>query len=108
MTKEINIFALGDLAEAAQKDIQAEFPEVNPIIGINRGLRKSGFPADLMTIDDLKSRKRIILMMHDLKPDTLGFQLSTIDEDPGTQFDNWPIERVNQAQFRTWIIELFA
>lgn len=105
MNKDQKIFALGDLAEAAQKEIQLEFPMLNPVIGINHGLRQSGYPADLMTIDDFKSRKRIILMIHDSQPGVVGFQLSEIDKDPDSHFENWPLNQVNQSQLKAWIIE---
>ena len=109
MNTDHKIFALANLAEAAQKEIQAEYHSINPVIGINTGLRKAGYPADLLTIDDIdKTRKRIILMIHDDQPDIVGYQLSSIEEDPGTEFKNWPLDQVEQSRIKSWIIETFS
>mgnify|MGYP003665038028 CR=1 FL=1 len=53
----MDIYALAEIAEAAQVEIQASCPLTDPVIGVSRNLRDAGFAVDVMTIDCFKSGK---------------------------------------------------
>jgi hypothetical protein len=64
-----NVYKLSDIAAEAQAAIQRDFKNIDPIVGVMRNMRAAGFPADAMTVDCLKSGKRIIFILHDDRPD---------------------------------------
>lgn len=98
-----DIYALSDIAALAQAEIQATVPGIDPIIGINRSLRKAGFPIDMMTIDCLKTGKRITFLVSDEKPGLVDFQFGFKKEDPKPGFTSLPFEKVTKSQFCLWI-----
>jgi len=55
-------------------------------------MREHGIPADLMTIDCLKSGKRILVMVHDSQPEITNFQFCRNDEDSADEFQSIAIE----------------
>jgi len=73
--------ALSDRASEAHARIQATYQHINPVVGVRRGMRDSGIPADAMTIDCLQTRRRILMILHDGEPDVLLYQFGCIDED---------------------------
>ena len=81
------IYKLSDIASEAQANIQRDFSDIDPIIGLMRNLRKSGFAADAMTIDSLVTGKRILLILHDDKPEQLAWQWCYRDKDPAMEFN---------------------
>jgi hypothetical protein len=93
------IFRLGDIAALAQKQFQDKYQNIDPIIGINRQLRKQGFAVDIMTIDCQVSQKRVTLLVEDAKPDSAGYQFGRIDKDPGAHFEPLLITDLNQQGF---------
>lgn len=93
------IYTLGDIAGLAQAQFQGRYQNIDPIIGINRQLRNSGFAMDIMTIDCAVSKKRITLLIEDAKPDTAGYQLGRTDQDPSSHFTPINISELNQQGF---------
>lgn len=78
---------LSDMATESHAKIQKDFADINPVTGINVGMRKVGIPADVMTIDCLKTGKRIIIILHDLQPDIIQYQFSFKNQDPADKFE---------------------
>ncbi|TCI01294.1 hypothetical protein EZV61_18645 [Corallincola luteus] len=76
--------ALMDLAADAQRLIQQDYEQINPIVGAHTRLREQGIPADAMTIDCPQSGKRIVVMILDANPEqivcTFGFKDKDADE----------------------------
>ena len=107
MSKQ-DIYALSELAAVAQTAIQQDFDNVDPVIGINRRMRKAGFPADAMTIDSVSSTKRIIVLLHDDKPGDVSYQFSYKDKDPGEKFSHVPFEEVTVDKIYSWIKVYFV
>ncbi len=99
---------LSDCAEAAHAKIQKDFDYINPIVGINRGMRKIGFPADTMTIDCLRTGKRIIIILHDEQPNILSYQLAFRDKDPSDQFESLNLDKLSAELLYQWIAEYFG
>lgn len=83
---DLKLKRLCDIATEAHTRIQQDFKDINPIVGVSQHMRKNGVPADAMTIECLKSGKRIILVLHDQVPDLISYQLTYKDEDPGKEF----------------------
>ncbi len=102
------IFELSDLASAAQAKIQQEFRDIDPVVGIMRSLRESGFSADAMTIDSFCSGKRIILLLHDDKPNEVAYQFSYKDKDPDPEFIHIPFAQVTADQLYRWMKGYFS
>lgn len=97
------IFQLADLVSEAHARIQQDFPMLDPVVGISRGMRNSGIPADAMTIDCLKSGKRIIVIAHDGDPNRIRYQFSYKDQDPGADFTFMDISTVTAQTFYDWM-----
>ena len=108
VVSEEKIMALADIAQAAQVKIQKDFKNIDPVIGVMRGLRTVGFATDAMTIDCLVSGKRIILLLHDEKPEEVAYQFSFKDKDPNDEFLTVPLSEATEGQFYTWIKTYFS
>jgi hypothetical protein len=99
---------ISDIATQAHEKIQAEFEDINPVIGVSRRMRKSGIPADAMTIDCLRTNRRILLVLHDEQPDIVHFQFGERDKDPGATFQTIAFEELNLQQCFDWMVQEFS
>ena len=77
---------LSDVATEAHTRIQQDFKKIDPIVGVSQKMRASGIPADVMTIDCLKTGKRIILILQDQQPGVISYQFSFKAKDPDDEF----------------------
>lgn len=59
---------------------------VTLLVGISHKLRAMGIPADTITIDCLKSNKRILIVLHDQQPYTVNYQYMFVGTDPNNEF----------------------
>jgi len=100
--------ALSEIATEAHARIQQDFSNIDPIVGVNRGMRSSGIPADAMTIDCLRTNKRIILILHDQQPDVVSYQFSLRDKDPGDVFEQIQFSEVTAQTLYGWIRRYFT
>ncbi|MEH6823236.1 MAG: hypothetical protein V7629_04900 [Motiliproteus sp.] len=103
-----DIYALADIAEAAQVEIQENFNQIDPIIGVSRRLRQSGFPVDVMTIDCLQSGKRITLLVNDEKPGQVSYQFGFKDRAPDRVFTDVAFQQLTRSQLCRWIQSYFS
>jgi hypothetical protein len=99
---------LSDFATEAHAKIQQDFENINPVVGLTRGMRKIGIPADAMTIDCLKSGKRIILVLHDEQPETLKYQFSFKADEPDEVFENMCFDHLTVDQLYRWMRDYFS
>jgi len=99
-----NIYSL---VTAAHAQIQQDFSNIDPVVSVNRQMRNGGIPADAMTIDCLKSGKRIILIFHDEQPDWVSYQFCLKDKDPYEAFESIPYKEVTTKQLYNWMKETF-
>ncbi|GAA5317471.1 MAG: hypothetical protein AseanaTS_26760 [Candidatus Pelagadaptatus aseana] len=102
------IFKLADLTQQAHTKIQQDFSTIDPVVGISRSMRQSGIPADAMTIDCLKSGKRIIIIVHDEQPDILRYQFSYKASDPGSDFEVVELQDVSAQTLYDWMSDYFS
>ena len=105
---EKRLLQLCDMATEAHTQIQQAFKDINPIVGVSKNMRDIGIPADAMMIDCLKSRKRIILILHDEQADIIRYQFSFIDKDPHEKFETIAFDELNSMQIFTWIKNYFS
>jgi hypothetical protein len=77
--------ALHDLSEIVAKanDLFYEkFTHIDTLMGImDKTLRAQGMQADAITIDCITLKKKIVLLIHDDKPDTVDIALGNKDGD---------------------------
>ena len=106
--KEEPLAILSDLITEAHTNIQKDFENINPIVGVNRKLRAQGIPVDAMTIDCLKTGKRIILLLNDNTPDILQYQFSYKSKDPDEIFVQLDFEKLTTQQLYEWMRDYFS
>ena len=99
---------LCDLVTEAHTRIQQDFQDINPVVGVNQKMRDIGVPADVMTIDCLKSGKRIIIILHDEQPDIINYQFCFKDKDPDEEFSQLPFTELSSQIIYEWIKGYFS
>jgi len=97
-----------EAVETAHAKIQEDFEDINPVVGVSSQMRTVGIPTDLMTIDCLKSGKRILLVLHDAQPEIADYQFCLIKEDPAEEFESIAIESLTDQQIYDWMKETFS
>lgn len=100
--------ALSDMASDAHARIQAAHEHINPVVEVRRGMRDAGIPADVMTIDCLRTRRRITLILHDEQPGILLYQFVTIDDEVGDDFRQVALSDVDTTMLFEWIQDYFG
>jgi hypothetical protein len=100
--------SLSDMASEAHARIQAAHEHINPVVEVRQGMRNSGIPADVMTIDCLRTRRRITLILHDEQPGALLYQFITIEDEVGDQFQQMPFGDVSTQVLFDWIQDYFG
>lgn len=100
--------SLSDMASEAHARIQAAHEHINPVVEVRRGMRDSGIPADVMTIDCLRTRRRITMILHDERPGVLLYQFITIEDEVADEFQQMLIEDVSTQVLFDWIQEYFG
>ena len=100
--------ALSDMASDAHARIQATHEQINPVVGVRRKMRDAGIPADVMTIDCLRTRRRINLILHDEQPGVLLYQFITIEDEVKDDFRSMAFSQVNTQTLYDWIERYFA
>lgn len=96
-----------EIATVSHTRIQEDFKEINPMVGVNRKMREMGVPVDAVTIDCLKSGKRIILILHDHHPETIRYQFSYKDRDPDDNFEQIQFQDLTADRLYDWIKSYF-
>jgi len=105
--KQDKIYEIGDIAADAQVKIQQAYKNLDPVVSISRAMRKSGFPADTMTIECLTSKKRILVILHDDHPQNISYQFGFSNEDPGPDFISLATDALTPELIFEWIKEYF-
>lgn len=100
--------ALSDMASDAHARIQATHQHINPVVEVRRGMRDAGIPADVMTIDCLRTRRRITLILHDEQPGLLLYQFVTIDDEVGDDFKQMAFSALDTGTLFDWIEDYFG
>lgn len=99
---------LFEIAQAAHAAIQRDFEKIDPLIGVSQNMRTSGIPADVMTVDCLRTRRRIIFILHDQQPEQLSYLFSEMDTDPVSEFQDIALSDMTEQKFYDWVTEYFS
>ncbi|MFN3579723.1 MAG: hypothetical protein ACK4VV_04540 [Pseudomonas sp.] len=99
---------LSDLASEAHARVQTAHEHINPVVEVRRGMRDSGIPADVMTIDCLRTQRRITLILHDQQPGILLYQFITRQEEVGDDFKQISLSEVTGDTLFDWMQDYFA
>ncbi|AOY86844.1 hypothetical protein BKP64_00870 [Marinobacter salinus] len=99
---------LSDMASDAHARIQAAHQHINPVVEVRRGMRDAGIPADVMTLDCLRTRRRITLILHDEQPGVLLYQFVTIEDEVGTEFEQMPLAELTTETLFDWMRDYFG
>ncbi|WP_341939671.1 hypothetical protein [Marinimicrobium sp. C2-29] len=106
MSKE-PLKTLSDMAREAHARVQDRHQHINPVVGVRSGMRDIGIPADVMTIDCLRTRRRINLILHDEQPGMLLYQFITIEDEAGDDFQSVAFSEVNTQKLLEWMEAYF-
>ena len=74
---------LSDLVNDAHTQIQAAHQHINPVVEVRQSMRDVGIPADVLTLDCLRTQRRITLILHDQHPGVVLYQFVTREEEVG-------------------------
>jgi len=99
---------LCDAIEAAHARVQSDFEQINPVVAVNRKMRDFGIATDLMTIDCLRTGKRILIVLHDSEPHTADYQFCLRDEDPADDFTRVPLTTITSQTLYNWMCDTFS
>ena len=105
---EDSLKSLSDMVSDAHARIQASHEHINPLVELRRGMRDAGIPADVMTIDCLRTRRRITLILHDEQPGVLLYQFITIEDEVGDDFQSMALSEMDTQKLIQWIEEYFG
>ncbi|MDZ7661048.1 hypothetical protein [Thiohalophilus sp.] len=105
---EATLKVLSDMVSDAHAGIQASHEHINPVVEVRRGMRDAGIPADVMTIDCLRTRRRITLILHDEQPGVLLYQFITIEDEVGSDFQSIALSEMDTQKLFQWIEEYFG
>ncbi|BFM22472.1 hypothetical protein [Gilvimarinus japonicus] len=99
---------LSDQITEAHTKIQQAHQHINPVVEVRRGLRDTSIPADVMTVDCLRTRRRIMLILHDKEPGTLLYQSASLDEEAGDEFQRKSLSEVGVDALFDWMQDYFS
>jgi hypothetical protein len=105
---EAPLKTLSDLANEAHNRIQATHQHINPVVEVRRGMRDAGIPADVMTIDCLRTQRRINLILHDQQPGIVLYQFVTREEEVGGEFKQIDLSELNSSMMFDWMQDYFG
>ena len=97
--QEALVYRLADIAGLAQAEFQQQFADIDPIIGVNRQMRKQGFAVDLLTIDCAVNKNRVTLLIEGAQPDSVRYQFAKTDQDPLGDFEQLQLNALDQQKF---------
>ena len=102
------LLSLSDIASQAHEKIQQDFSDINPVIGVMQGMRKMGIPADVLSIDCLATKKRILVVLHDELPGVIRYQYTFLDQDPSDDYQQLTAKEVTHKTVYGWIKDYFS
>lgn len=105
---EPRLKTLSDLTEQAHARIQAKHEDINPVVSLRQGLRDNGIPADAMTIDCMRTRKRILLVLHDEQPEALLYQFTTLEREMEENWQELGFEGLTAELLFDWMRDYFS
>lgn len=105
---EAPLKTLSDLVSDAHARIQAAHEHINPVVEVRQGMRDSGIPADVISIDCLRTQRRITLVLHDQQPGTVLYQFVTREEEVSGDFKQIDVTALSSDTLFDWMQNYFA
>ncbi|GGC93894.1 hypothetical protein [Halopseudomonas salina] len=99
---------LSDLVSEAHAQIQAAHEHINPVVEVRQGMRNAGIPADVLTLDCLRTQRRITLILHDQQPGVVLYQFVTRAEEVGGDFKQIPLADMSSETLVGWMEDYFG
>ncbi|WP_425221995.1 hypothetical protein [Pseudomonas sp.] len=99
---------LSDLVNDAHTQIQAAHQHINPVVEVRQSMRDVGIPADVLTLDCLRSQHRITLILHDQQPGVVLYQFVTREEEVGGEFRQMPLAEMRSQTLFDWMQDYFG
>lgn len=99
---------LSDAASDAHARIQASHEHINPVIEVRCKMRDAGIPADVLTIDCHRTRRRIMLILHDEQPGLLLYQFITFEQEAGDDFKSMALSELDAPKLVQWMEDYFG
>jgi len=99
---------LSDIITESHKQIQNDFKAINPVVSVTTKMRLIGIPSDIITIDCLATRKRILIVLNDGQPQKVNYQFCMKDDDPEDTFTALPLCDVTQKCLYDWMASYFS
>lgn len=101
--KDKPVYKLSELAVQAQASVQQQCRDLDPLIGVNHGMRAIGFAADILTIDNVPGRKRLTFILKDELPTVVEYQFGFTDRDPLDEFQRIEITELTTDKLIAWM-----
>jgi len=102
------ITSIYELVTQAHANIQQDYSDIDPVVSVNTQMRNRGVPADVMTIDCLKTGKRILMIFHDVQPEVVSYQFCFKDKDPFEAFESIALAQLTTKQLYDWMVLNFS
>jgi hypothetical protein len=99
---------LSDLVNDAHTQIQSAYQHINPVVEVRQSMRDVGIPADVLTLDCLRTQRRITLILHDQHPGVVLYQFVTREEEVGGEFKQVTLAEMSSQTLFDWMQDYFA
>lgn len=99
---------LSDLVSDAHAQIQTAHQHINPVVEVRQSMRDAGIPADVLTLDCLRTQRRITLILHDQQPGMVLYQFVTREEEVGGDFKQIPLAEMSSGTLFDWMQDYFG
>lgn len=99
---------LSNLVNDAHTQIQAAHQHINPVVEVRQSMRDVGIPADVLTLDCLRTQRRITLILHDQHPGVVLYQFVTREEEVGGEFKQMALAEMSSQTLFDWMQDYFA
>ncbi len=98
---------LYQMVNEAHVKIQASHKQINPIVEVRQSMRASGIPADVLTIDCLRTNQRILFILHDQQPEIVRYKFMSRDSEELTGFTEIALAELTADLLFDWMQERF-
>ena len=99
--------ALSEMVEVAHTRIQQAHEHINPVVEVRSGMRTAGIPADVLTIDCRRTRRRIMLILHDEEPGLLLYQFIALEDEIAEEFERVALSETSADTLVCWMQDYF-
>ena len=99
---------LCNIMSEVHAQIQSDFKDIDPIMGVNQRMRDIGIASDIITIDCIKTQKRIVIVLHDEQEGIINYQFCFRNQDPSDTFEHIQLNDLTEKVLYDWIQSYFS